>query len=122
MDMAIPMGDITVGSMTVGSITVRPEGEASVVTLVGEIDGSLRDAAGASMGAVALHTGSVVVDASALTFIDSTGLAFILQLYRLCQESGRTCMLRRPDTFLLQMLRIIGMGDHIPVEPAPVAC
>jgi anti-anti-sigma factor len=105
----------------VGGIAVRFEGCTSVVTLTGEIDGSLRDAASSCMLQVVLHGGPVVLDAGGVSFIDSTGLAFVLQLYRLSQESGFSFSLRNQAPVLVAMLTMIGMADQIPAEPLPVA-
>ncbi len=102
-----------------GWISVTDDGEASVVTLLGEIDATLRDAASASMVQVVRHGGPVVVDAAGVTFVDSSGMAFLLQLHRLGEESGQRCALRDPPALVLELLEVLGMDGRIPLEFTP---
>ena len=104
----------------VGSITVRPEGDGSSVSLWGEIDGALRDVAGRAMVEVVARGGPTVIDTADVTFIDSTGLAFLVQLYRLGEETGHPCSLRNPVPMVLEMLDVLGMGGRMRVETAQV--
>ena len=60
--------------------------------------------------------GPVVVDVAEVTFIDSSGIAFIIQLYMLGMEEGRDVVLRDPSSTIVELLEMIGMGDRIPVE------
>src|SRR3954452_8056097 len=98
-----------------GAIRVEVEGESTVIVLVGEIDGALRDQASASM-AQALVTGSpLIIDTTPATFIDSSGLAFVLQLSRAASEAGITVTLRDPHRVLLDVLDVIGLAGELPV-------
>jgi anti-anti-sigma factor len=101
-------------------ITVERNGDGSLVTLWGEIDGSMRDAASESMVHAVANGGPVVVDTSGVTFIDSSGLGFVLQLYRLGQETGHPCTLRNPSPVVSDMLQMLGLAGHIAVEPDDV--
>ena len=101
-----------------GGIAVRPEGDGSVVSLRGEIDGSLRDAASSSMVQVIARGGPVVIETAEVTFIDSTGLAFLVQLYRLGEETGQPCSLRNPAPMVLKLLDVLGMGDRMAIDRA----
>ncbi len=112
------------------SITVAPEGDSSLVTLVGDIDGGLRDQASLVMTEVLARGVPVVVDLSAVTFIDSSGLAFVLQLHRLgIEDPSLTCTLRNPPALVLDLLEMIGALGDMRLEfrtdddaaPAPVA-
>ena len=102
-----------------GSIVVTARGDGSLVTLHGEIDATLRTEASMSMVEVVRHGGPVVVDASGVTFIDSSGLAFVLQLHRLSEEAGQRCALLDPPALVLELLDLIGMGGRIPLEFTP---
>jgi anti-anti-sigma factor len=97
-------------------ITVERHGDGSLVTLWGEIDGSMRPEASASMVEAVANGGPIVVDTSGVTFIDSSGLGFVLQLYRLGQETGYPCTLRNPSPVVEQMLQMLGLAGHIEVE------
>ena len=107
--------DLIEHSAAAGAIRVESEDSHTVIVLVGEIDGALRDEASASMSR-ALVTGSpVVIDTTLTTFIDSTGLAFVLQLSRAAAEAGIAVTLRDPHRVLLDVLDMIGMGGELPV-------
>jgi anti-anti-sigma factor len=102
-----------------GAIEVTHDDEGSLVRLRGEVDATLRAAASASMIEIAGRGGPVVIDAGRVTFIDSSGLAFILQLHGLSEESGQRCALRDPPALVLELLDLIGMDGRIPLEFTP---
>lgn len=107
--------DLIEHSAAAGAIRVESEDCRTVVVLVGEIDGALRDEASASMSQ-ALVTGSpVIIDTTLATFIDSTGLAFVLQLSRAAAEAGIAVTLRDPHRVLLDVLDMIGLAGELPV-------
>ena len=110
------------------SITVGPLGDGSLVTLVGDIDGALREQASLVMTEVLSRGGPVVVDLGHVTFIDSSGLAFVLQLHRLSTEDPtQTCTVRNAPALVLDLFEMIGVlgelrlefssGDHLPAPP-----
>lgn len=102
-----------------GAITVEERPDRTVVHLRGEIDGSLRGQASAAM-AQSLGRGlPVTADVGAVTFIDSTGLAFLLQLHKAAGEGGVGVTLLDPPALLLDLLGMIGMGDAIPLSWTP---
>lgn len=91
------------------------EGRA-VVCLVGEIDASLRESASASMG-IALMSGlPLLVDATEATFVDSSGVAFVLQLHLAASEAGVPLTLRDPHRVLRDVLDMVGLGAAVPDE------
>lgn len=103
-----------------GGIDVAPDDDGSRVTLRGEIDGQLRDQAGLAMAEVVARGGPVTVDLAQVTFIDSSGLAFLLQLHRLGEEDPALRMvLRDPPTLVLDMLDMLGLGGRIPLDFTP---
>ncbi|MCB7135977.1 STAS domain-containing protein [Cellulosimicrobium marinum] len=107
----------TVSAIDRGSgITDEPRDGGVVVTMWGEVDAALRDRASEAMSSVLATAGPVVIDVSEVTFIDSSGIAFIIQLYLLGQEDGRSVVLRDPSPSIVELLDMIGMGGRIPVE------
>ncbi|WP_255372091.1 STAS domain-containing protein [Cellulosimicrobium sp. CUA-896] len=52
---------------------------------------------------------------SGVSFIDSSGIAFIIQLYMLGDEERREVVLRDPSDSIVELLDMIGMGERIPV-------
>ncbi|MCC2313402.1 STAS domain-containing protein [Cellulomonas xiejunii] len=95
-------------------IRVEHRAGRAVVCLVGEIDASLRQSASASMG-IALMSGlPLLVDASQATFIDSSGVAFVLQLHLAASEAGVELTLHDPNHVLRDMLEMVGLSGAIP--------
>lgn len=98
-----------------GRITVDSVDGACIVHLIGEIDASLREQASESMVDVLSHAGPIVIDTSHVTFIDSTGLAFIFQIRKVAQQEGRSIALRRPAQVVTDLIDMAGMSDLIAV-------
>jgi len=95
-------------------IRVEHRDGRAVVRLVGEIDASLRESASASMG-IALMSGlPLLVDATDATFVDSSGVAFVLQLHLAASEAGVPLTLHDPHRVLRDLLDVIGLGATIP--------
>jgi len=99
-----------------GTIQVEAQETRTVIVFVGEVDAALRAEASASMGA-ALVTGlPVVVDSSRATFVDSSGLAFVLQLHLATSEAGIPLTLRDPNRMLRDVLDMVGLGAELEDE------
>ncbi len=129
--MRYPMVDIDEAldpTTVAGGIEVHPEyapgdtgGRRAVVRLWGEIDHSLRPDASEAMMALLGHDGPVVADLADLTFIDSAGLAFLLQLQRWCADGGHRLVLADPPVLLLDLLDAVGASDAVDLEFRPGA-
>ena len=109
------MGLIEQTEATGGIDVVSGEGP-TLVRMWGEVDASLRDQASASMSLVLMESAPVLVDATDVTFIDSSGLAFLLQLHLASAESGQRVVLRDPHHAVTDLLAMIGMSDAILLE------
>ncbi|MBD5784935.1 STAS domain-containing protein [Cellulosimicrobium terreum] len=96
-------------------ITYAAGADGAVITMWGEIDAALRDRASEAMAFVLDSRARVVVDVADVGFIDSSGIAFIIQLYMLGAEEGRDVVLRDPSPSIVELLEMIGMGGRIPV-------
>ncbi len=59
--------------------------------------------------ALATHPGLITVDAHALTFIDSTGLAALLRARRVADRAGVAFRLREPSPELRRIAEIAGI-------------
>jgi anti-anti-sigma factor len=94
-----------------GSIRVDIEEGGLVLHLSGEIDSATVDAFQASEAA---DPGSsrvrlvLVVDASAVTFMNSVGVGFLLRRTEATRDAGLRPLLRRPSRSALQVLRLTG--------------
>lgn len=99
-----------------GGIEVSRQTDRALVRLWGDIDASLRDQASMAMVALVHRGGPYVVDASEVTFLDSSGIAFVLQVHRMATDEGSTAVLRDPPALVIEMLDLIGLGGAIPFE------
>lgn len=88
----------------------------TLVRMWGDVDASLRGQASGVMAHVMARPGPVIIDASAVEFLDSTGVAFILQLVRAGEEDGRRVVLRDPPVLVLEVFDLIGLGGTVPLE------
>ena len=101
-----------------GTIRVEAQDTKTVISLVGEIDAALRDEAGACMGLALVRALPVVIDSTLATFIDSSGIAFVLQLHLAASEEQIPVTLLDPHRVLRDMLEMVGLSSALP--PATV--
>lgn len=99
----------------VDGIELDEDVETTVVRMWGAVDGNLRGQASAAMARCLERGRAVVIDVSGTTFMDSSGLAFLLQLHRVGQEEGMPVVLRDAPAFLTELLQMIGMADVVPL-------
>lgn len=93
--------------METGGISLLERPDCSVVDMWGEIDIALRNEAGAALAGAFQRDLPVVVDTSRVTFIDSAGIAFLVQLCRIGQEEGLEVSLRCPPPAVEDVLRML---------------
>ncbi|WP_029253980.1 STAS domain-containing protein [Paraoerskovia marina] len=96
-------------------IAYRPHEDGSLVTLWGEVDAALRTEASEAMTFLVGRHGPVVIDVERVSFIDSAGIAFVLQVYMIGREAGQPVTLRNPTREFEDMLAIIGMDGEIEI-------
>ncbi|WP_448630494.1 STAS domain-containing protein [Cellulomonas soli] len=102
-----------------GTVQVLVSPDRTLIVLSGEVDADL----GAELQdatAVAEQRGlPIEVDAHHVTFMDSSGVAFLARLS--IRSQHRVRLLRVPPTvhFLLEVTRIGELLDVVPDEPAP---
>lgn len=84
---------------------------STVIRLVGEIDADLRAQASDCMGLALMHGLPIVVDAQAATFVDSAGIAFVLQLYMAAREADIPVTLHDPQHVLRDVLSVVRGGS-----------
>lgn len=99
-----------------GGIEVVDDPRRALVRLWGDVDASLRDQASMAMVGLLTRGGPYVIDVSDVTFIDSSGIAFVLQVHRMATDMGSTAVLRDPPVLVIEMLDLIGLGGTIPFE------
>ena len=104
------------GSIRVVERTVDDEGEV-VVRLRGEIDLSNADAVEAEFRRVArAESGALIIDVSELQFIDSTGIAMLLNAV----AGAESVAVRNPSPILRRMIDVAGLAPVLPIEDLPI--
>ena len=112
---------MTVMSTRSGGIDLVRGADASVVELWGEIDAALRSEAGAALAGALERDLPVVVDATRVSFIDSAGVAFLVQLCALGRDEGLAVSLRNPPPVVAEVLHLVGCDSVIRDERTPAA-
>lgn len=88
----------------------------NVVTLEGELDMDGVGGLGRSLGdLIDTGSGEVVIDLSALTFIDSSGLGALVDTQKRLLERGRRLDLRAPSRFVIKVLEITDLVNFFNV-------
>ena len=106
---------------TIGGIRLQEEPGYSVVDMWGEIDVALRPEASAALATALDRDLPVIIDTSQVTFIDSTGIAFLVQFYTIGREEGLEVTLRRPPTVVSDVLAMLGVDEFLTRVPVPVS-
>lgn len=100
-----------------GHLTVTSQRDRAVhrIRLVGELDLATTDGAeNALMRAEASDAASIVVDLSALTFIDSTGLRLLYSAAKRSRDSSDRLVLLRGGPAVQRALQLSGLEDQMP--------
>jgi anti-sigma B factor antagonist len=97
--------------MTVGTITAHVDGTTTVVVLAGEIDTTMRDQASHALADAVRGGVPVVADLRYVDFLDSSGVAFLLQCRRACAELGVGFTVRHVPPRAAEVLRVLGLTE-----------
>ncbi|WP_245534370.1 STAS domain-containing protein [Xylanimonas cellulosilytica] len=104
-----------------GGIDLVRETDASVVEMWGEVDAALRAEAGLALAGALERDLPVVVDATRVQFIDSAGVAFLVQLCTLGRDEELAVSLRNPPPVVAEVLHLVGCDSVIREERTPAA-
>lgn len=95
-----------------GTIEIHVEDERSRVVLRGEIDGARRDEASSALAAALAAALPVDIETSEVTFIDSSGVAFLVQVLSIGTDEGFVVRLVEPSDVVVDVLTMIGLDDR----------
>jgi anti-anti-sigma regulatory factor len=112
---------MTVMSTVFGGIDLVRGAGSTAVVLWGAIDSALREQAGRALAGALERDLPIEVDASRITFIDSAGVAFLLQLCALGREESLSVSVFGPPTVVAEALHLIGCDDVIRDVRRPAA-
>lgn len=96
---------------SVGGISVTESADETVAHLWGEVDDSLRQQAGAVLSRALDRGLPVVLDTSRVEFIDSAGIAFLIQLCTIGREEGLSVSLKDPPRVVTEVLEMLGLEE-----------
>ncbi len=82
----------------------------------GEIDVALRAEASAALANALARDLPVVIDTAQVTFMDSTGIAFLVQFATIGTNEGLTVSLRPPPPVVRDVLEMLGVLDFFQVD------
>jgi anti-sigma B factor antagonist len=102
-------------------ISTRVYGGHVVVALRGELDTADGARAAAAVTAVTHGGQRVIVDLSALAFIDCRALGALLGVQRLARQGGGDVLLAAPPERVLRLLALTGLGDVLGVHASVAA-
>lgn len=91
------------------------EGATEVWAVTGEIDMATKPRLAAVVEAIPGTDAPLVVDLSAVTFMDSTGLAVLLRIDRAAREAGRRLAIACPEGPARLVLAVSGVEDELPL-------
>ena len=95
-----------------GTIEIHVGEHRARVVLRGEIDGARRNEASAALAAVVTAALPVDVETADVTFIDSSGIAFLVQMQAIGADEGFAVRLVEPSEVVVDVLRMIGLDDR----------
>ncbi|MGX5656841.1 STAS domain-containing protein [Geodermatophilus nigrescens] len=101
-----------------GTITVASDGAVRVLLLAGEIDNAVVADYRATT-ASATDTGVTVVDASRVTFINSSGLSLLMEQTKAGRDSGQRIELRGASRRMRQLLEMTGLETYFTLTTPP---
>jgi anti-sigma B factor antagonist len=122
LDHSAPAAAGTPDDPELFAFETRRVGEAFVIHLYGELDLSTVDVLERPLDAVvSVPDGSaaVVLDLSALKFMDSAGLTALVAVLPRLREQGRRLVLRHPSRSTSRLLDISGFGALAGVTVLP---
>jgi anti-sigma B factor antagonist len=98
--------------------TATTEGGASIISVKGELDLSTADQLARSVWEASSGTHQLVLDLSACTFIDSSGLRVVLSMHKDLGEAGKATAIVASDGHVRKLLSLTAIDQSIPVFPA----
>jgi len=114
---------IPLGAVPPAELVIRLGGDPErelIIEARRELDlSTLPSLRSALLAATAGTTGRVVVDLSAVDFIDCSSLRPLRAAARSLRREGRALVLRRPSRQVRNLLDLTGVADELPLESPP---
>lgn len=101
---------------TAAEVSISFEAHSAFISLSGEIDLTIRDGLEFAAQEAIVRAVPVRVDLSGVTFMDSTGIGFLVALVRAGAESGWRLAVIGPSRLILDTLSVAGLASSIDVH------
>jgi anti-sigma B factor antagonist len=98
--------------------TAMTEGSTSIISVTGELDLSTADQLAEAALVATSGTHRLVLDLSACTFIDSSGLRVVLRMHKDLAEDGKPTAIVVSDGHVRKLLSLTAIDQSIRVFPA----
>jgi anti-anti-sigma factor len=95
---------------------VVPRAGSVEVSIAGDLDMATAPDVREALQRASERGGDVVFDLARCTFLDSTGLAVIVEANRRARGAGRRFVLRAPGPRVLQLLDVTNLREQVEVE------
>ncbi|MBV9194590.1 MAG: STAS domain-containing protein [Solirubrobacterales bacterium] len=103
-------------------VEVASKGEASVITVGGELDLATSPTLEQELGRiVAGGASTVIVDLSELEFMDSTGLSVLVRAHQKAEQNGRRFGLINGSQQVQRLLSLTGVAERLTLTEVPEA-
>jgi anti-anti-sigma factor len=99
------------------TVTSAREDGATVVRLSGDLDLALRERASREIAGAVRAGDPVVLDLAAVRFVDSSGVAVLLQCRRSCTGAGVELRLRAVPEQPRRLFALLGLTEILRPEP-----
>ena len=97
------------------SVSVDRDNDLATMVIAGEVDlAAIERLEAARAGAVDSGARRMLIDLSDVSFIDSSGLKFLLETHKLAEASGWTLSLTRPRESAMHAFRLTGTDLRLP--------
>ena len=119
MSGTVPKEQATHGQLDRFGVNVSYADDHAVLTVSGEVDMMTAPIFGAIVNAVVDQGhGMVVIDASAIEFMDAAGLRVLVTAHNQLLTTGHRLVVRAPTDVLTKLLQISRVAELVWVEPA----
>lgn len=94
-------------------VDVAADGRTSVLTVYGELDLSTAERLWPDLSRLLTAGAAVVLDGSALEFLDSSGLRVLLRGAKLAESAGTAFLVVAPHPVVQRVFDLAGVGDAL---------
>ncbi len=103
------------------SVAVHAEGSVEIVVVRGEIDIATADAVRAELNDACNRADHVVLDLREVSFMDTQGLAVVIESQQACTADGTRFAITRAPDHVQRLFDMIGLTPRLTVLDDPAA-